>query len=158
LDGSAGGDCITMATATKRRPARVEPSAADIIAWIEHYCFVPEGKLLGEKIKLAQWQRDCIREIYDNPAGTRRAIFSFGRKNGKTTLCALLMLVHLCGLKARPNSQLYSTAQSREQAALIFHTAAKIVRMSVRLREAVEIKEAAKILICRELGTMYRAL
>lgn len=129
-----------------------------IIDWIEDYCFVPEGKLLGQRIHLAEWQRDEVRKIYDNPAGTRRAILSFGRKNGKTTLCALLLLVHLCGPRAITNSSMFSTAQSRDQAALIFHMAAKIVRMSPGLRDNVKIKDTTKELTCPELQTRYRAL
>lgn len=67
------------------------------INWIEKYCVVPEGPLHGRLIKLQPWQKDNIRRIYDNPAGTRRAILSFGRKNGKTALAACLLLLHLCG-------------------------------------------------------------
>lgn len=62
-----------------------------------------------------------------------RAIISFGRKNGKTALSAMLLLLHLCGPEARPNSQLYSAAQSRDQAAILFNLAAKMVRFSPTL-------------------------
>jgi phage terminase large subunit-like protein len=79
-----------------------------MIEWIEKYLFVPEGRWIGEKIILAEWQKHEIRKIYDNPARTRRAIISFGRKNGKTSLAAMLLLAHLCGPEAVKNSQLYS--------------------------------------------------
>lgn len=107
-------------------------------------------------MKLRAWQRKIIRDIYDSP--TRTAIVSFGRKNAKTTLSALLTLVHLCGPEARANSQLFSAAQSRDQAAILFALAAKIVRMSPTLREYVGIRDTAKQLYCGELGTLYRAL
>lgn len=128
------------------------------IEWIEKYCCVPEGLDLGKPVKLRIWQRREIRKIYDNPNGTRRAIISFGRKNGKTALAAFLLLLHLCGLEKRYNSQLFSTAQSRDQAALLFALAAKVVRMSPSLRDIVIIKETAKQLVCPDLGTLYRAL
>jgi phage terminase large subunit-like protein len=143
---------------------RSEPSgivsAADVIAFIEAVCFVPEGKHVGEKLKLYGWQKREIERIYDNPVGTRRAILSFGRKNGKTTFAACLLLAHLCGppAKNRPNSQLFSAAQSRDQAAIIFALAAKMVRMNPALSQAVTIQETAKSLTCPELGTRYRAL
>ena len=54
--------------------------------------------------------------------------------------------------------QLYSTAQSREQAGYLFALAAKIVRSSPELRSRVHIREHAKELFDRELGTRYRAL
>lgn len=107
---------------------------------------------------LRDWQRKEICRIYDNPYGTRRAILSFGRKNAKTTLAAFLLLLHLCGPEKRPNSQLYSAAQSRDQAGILFSLAAKIVRMSPTLREVVTIRDTAKQLYCPELGTLYRAL
>jgi phage terminase large subunit-like protein len=109
-------------------------------------------------VVLRYWQRDEIGKIYDNPVGTRRAILSFGRKNAKTTLSAFLLLLHLCGPEARANSQLYSAAQSRDQAAILFALAAKIVRMSPELQSVVAIRDTAKQLFCKELGTLYRAL
>lgn len=126
------------------------------IQWIEDHCCIPEGKFVGQPVRLREWQRDIIREIYDSP--TRRAIVSFGRKNAKTTLSAFLLLLHLCGPESRPNSQLYSAAQSREQAAILFALAAKTVRMSPDLRDWVVIRDTAKQLFCAERGTLYRAL
>jgi phage terminase large subunit-like protein len=128
------------------------------IAWIEAYCRVPEGSLVGQPVRLREWQRKEIRRIYDNPAGTRRAILSFGRKNGKTALSAFLLLLHLCGPEARANSQLYSAAQSRDQAAILFALAAKVVRQSPDLSTYVGVRDTAKQLHCQELGTLYRAL
>ena len=144
----------------RRQPSDDKVTGADIIAFIEEVCFVPEGKFVGKKLELFEWQKAEIRRIYDNPYGTRRAILSMGRKNAKTTLAACLLLAHLCCPPARnkPNSQLYSAAQSRDQAAIIFSLAAKMVRMNPALSHAVTIQETAKSLICAELGTRYRAL
>jgi phage terminase large subunit-like protein len=133
-------------------------TAAHIINWIQTRCRVAEGKRIGQPFLLDDWQKREIERIYDNPLGTRRAILSVARKCGKTGLASVLLLVHLIGPKARPNSQLYSTAQSREQAALIFAMAAKIVRMSPELRDSVVIRESMKQLYCPDLGTLYRAL
>jgi phage terminase large subunit-like protein len=140
------------------RPAKFETDADWVIGWIQKHCRIPEGKDVGKEVVLRQFQRDAIVRIYNNPAGTRRAIISFGRKNAKTTLVAFLLLVHLCGPKALANSQLFSAAQSRDQAALIFSLAAKIVRMSPTLCHSVTIRDTAKQLFCPGLGTLYRAL
>jgi phage terminase large subunit-like protein len=80
------------------------------------------------------------------------------RKNAKTALASFLLLLHLCGPEARPNSQLYSAAQSRDQAAILFALAAKVVRMSPDLSAVVVIRDSGKQLFCPELGTLYRAL
>lgn len=126
------------------------------VRWIHEHCRVPEGAKVGQPINLLSWQVDVLKGIYDSP--TRRAIVSFGRKNGKTTLAALLLLLHLCGPFYRKNSQLYSAAQSRDQAAILFALAAKIIRMSPDLHSVVQIRESGKQLVCPELGTIYKAL
>ena len=128
------------------------------IRWIETHCRIPEGKFVGQPVKLRPWQKKEIKRIYDNPHGTRTAILSFGRKNAKTTLSAFLLLLHLVGPESVPNSQLVSTAKSRDQAALLFDLAAKIVRMSPTLNDYVGIRSANKNLYCPDRGTVYRAL
>lgn len=128
------------------------------IAWIEKYCRVPDGRDVGKPVRLRDWQKAEIIRIYDNPAGTRRAILSFGRKNGKSALSSFLLLLHLCGPEAVRNGQLYSAAQSRDQAAILFSLAAKTVRMSPDLAAVVSPKDTAKMLVCPDLGTVYRAL
>jgi phage terminase large subunit-like protein len=139
-------------------PSGREFTADDVIGWIEEFCRVPDGAGVGAKVTLRDWQRQEIRKIYDNPAGTRRALVSFGRKNAKTTLAAFLLLGHLVGKQSKPNSQLVSAAQSKEQAGVIFALAAKIVRMSERLSQAIIIRDHTKELYCPARGTLYRAL
>lgn len=126
------------------------------IAWIEEHCRVPEGKFVGQPVKLRPFQKDIIRGVYDGQ--TRRAIVSVGRKNAKTATSAMLLLLHLVGPEARRNSQLYSAAKSKEQAAILFSLAAKMVRMSPDLAEYITVRDHLKQLACEELGTLYRAL
>src|SRR6185369_5322907 len=128
----------------------------EAIQWIEDHCCIPAGKFVGQPVRLRDWQRKIIKDIYDSP--TRTAIVSFGRKNAKTTLSAFLLLLHLCGIESRPNSQLYSCAQSRDQAAILFSLASKIVRMSPDLRDLIVVRDNAKQLFCSERGTLYMAL
>lgn len=119
---------------------------------------MPEGASVGKPVKLRGWQKADLRKIYDNPYGTRRAIISFGKKNGKTSLAACLLLLHLCGPEAVPNSQLPSTAQSRDQAAVLYGLATKMVRLSPELSAVVVPRDTVKQLYCPDLGTLYRAL
>lgn len=126
------------------------------IKWIELACRIPDGKMVGKPVKLTAAQKAWIHQLYDTP--TRTFILSMGRKNAKTAFSAFLLLLHLVGPEARANSQLYSAAQSREQAAVLFGYASKVVRMSPELSEYVQVKDSAKMLVCRWLGTEYRAL
>ena len=75
-----------------------------VIAFIERHCPTPDGAHVGKPIKLDAFQRRFITAIYDNPAGTRRALLSLARKNGKTALIAGLVLAHLVGPEAKLNS------------------------------------------------------
>lgn len=126
------------------------------IAWIQAMCRIPDGKLVGKPVRLTDAQKSWIKQIYDTP--TRTFILSMARKNAKTATSAFLLLLHLCGPEAKPNSQLYSVAQSRDQAAILYGYASKVVRMSPDLSEYVQLKESAKTLVCPELGTVYKAL
>lgn len=137
---------------------RVETRGQRNIRWIEDHCRIPEGKDVGKPVKLRPWQKRDILKIYDNPAGTRTHIESFGRKNAKTTKAAFLLLLHLAGPEAVANSQLVSTASSKEQAALLFELAAKVVRMSPTLKPFIGIRDHNKHLYCTDLGTTYKAL
>ena len=145
--------------AQRASPGRAETRGERNIRWIQEWCRIPEGKrqLIGKPVVLREWQKAELLKIYDNPAGTRQAIISFPRKNGKTALIAFLLLLHLVGPEAVPNSQLYSSAQSRDQAATVFKLAAKIVRLNPDL-SCVTIRDTAKELLCSELGTYYAAL
>ena len=42
-----------------------------VIAFIERYCRVPEGAMVGQPLRLDEFQRRFVLEVYDNPAGTR---------------------------------------------------------------------------------------
>lgn len=150
-----------MTSPRKSRPKRAssgkdKPDWEKYCDWLEEHCRIPEGRDVGKPLKLRPWQRELMENIYGSP--TRRAIISFGRKNGKTAISAFLLLLHLAGPKSRPNSQLFSAAQSREQAAVLFNLAAKCVRMSPALSAAITVRDSTKELIFAERGTKYRAL
>lgn len=132
--------------------------AGRVIAFIEKHCVTPDGAHVGMSMVLADFQKDFIRSVYDNPDGTRRAILSVSRKNGKTGLIAGLLLAHLVGPEAKQNSQIVSGAMSRDQAALVFNLAAKMVQLSPKLSGIVRIIPSGKRLIGLPLNTEYRAL
>jgi phage terminase large subunit-like protein len=129
-----------------------------VCAFIERYVKIPEGSLVGQPLKLAEFQRKFILDIYDNPAGTRRAYLAIARKNGKTATIASLVLAHLVGPEAVLNSQLVSGARSRDQAALVFNLAAKMVQLSPELSKLVRIVPSGKRLIGLPMNTEYKAL
>jgi phage terminase large subunit-like protein len=132
--------------------------AARIIEFIQRFCVTPEGASVGQPMVLADFQKQFLRDVYDNPAGTRRAILSIARKNGKSGLIAGLLLAHLVGPEAKQNSQIVSGAMSRDQAALVFNLAAKMVQQSPKLSSLVKIIPSGKRLIGLPLNVEYKAL
>jgi phage terminase large subunit-like protein len=142
----------------RRKPKEWASRASRNIAWCEEHLHLPEGPRVGERLVMAEFMKVDFRAIYDNPHGTRRAIISRGRKNAKTCECAFILLLHLCGPEHRLNGQLFSCAQSRDQAAVLFHLASKVIRLSPKLRDFITIRDAAKQLFCPALGTTYKAL
>ena len=149
---------IKEAGIRRRLLASLAPRAQRVVAFIETHLCVPEGKDAGKPVVLRNWQIAELQKIYGNNRKTRRAILSFGRKNGKTALAAMLLLVHLVGPEARPNGQLYSAARSREQAAVLFRLAPAMVRRSPAIAVEVSVIESKKEMRVPALGTVYRAL
>lgn len=129
-----------------------------VVSFIERYCLAPEGAHVGQPIQLAKFQKDFIRAVYDNKDGTRRAYLSMARKNGKTSLIAALVLAHLVGPEAEQNSQIVSGAMSRDQAALVFNLASKMVQLSPELSPIVRIVPSGKRLIGLPRNVEYKAL
>ena len=109
--------------------------AGRVIEFVHRYLVVPEGDLIGKPIRLDEWQQRFIRDIYDNPAGTRRAFLSIARKNGKTGTIACLLLAHIVGPEAKLNTRIISGAMSKEQAAEVYNLAAKIIQLSPELSD-----------------------
>lgn len=117
---------------------------------------MPKGDFVGRPVVLRDWQKDVIRRAYGSP--TRQLVLSVARKNAKTALIAMLVLAHLVGPEARRNAEIYSAAQSRDQAGIVFDLAAKMARMSQDLMRMIVIRESAKELFCPATGVRYKAL
>lgn len=125
--------------------------------FVETYCRVPEGALVGQPIQLADFQERFFYALYDNPHGTRRAYLSIARKNSKTATIAAILLVHLVGPEAQLNSHIQSGAMSREQAGQVYKYAAKIVQLSPELSGLVRIVPSSKKLIGLPMNVEYAA-
>lgn len=129
-----------------------------MIRFIEKYCRVPEGKLVGQPIVLAEFQKKFIREVFDNPTGTRRAYLAISRKNGKSALIAAIVLAFVVGPFQQQNAQIISGARSREQAALVFKLASKMIYLEAALTKLARIIPSAKTIIGLASNVEYRAI
>jgi phage terminase large subunit-like protein len=123
---------------------------------------VPSGTGQGKPFKLEQWQTKFIRDIYEPHRGgkrvVRRAILSVARKNGKTALTAGIALAHLVGPEAIPNGEIYSAANDRDQASIVYKFARQIVLLEPDLQGKIDMIPSTKTMIGRKTGSVYRAV
>lgn len=146
----------------KRGFWRNKVRADRVVAFIQ--CLtIPSGVGQGSSFKLRPWQEKFIRDIYEpcDENGrriVRDAVLSMGRKNGKTAIIAALVLVHLVGPEAIPNGEVYSAANDKDQAAIVFKFAAQFVRADPELEELCQVIDSTKRIVCRGNGSFYRAL
>ena len=149
---------------TKAQKAALAPPRGERMArFIQKYVRVPEGALVGKPMVLLPEQTRFINDVYNNvrPDGrlrTRRGVLSIARKNGKTGLIGALLEGHIIGPETKPNSQIYSAARSRDQAALVFNYAAKSLRMNPKLEGLVQITDSSKKIVGLAKNASYKAL
>ncbi len=135
-----------------------ETNGQKVIRFVEQLCPVPEGQHVGKPIVLADFQKKFILDIYDNPHGTRKAILSIARKNGKTALLAGLILAHVVGPMRKQNTQVVSGAMSRDQAALVYNLAAKMLDLQPKFAGLYKSIPSSKRIVGLKSNVEYRAL
>lgn len=123
---------------------------------------IPEGLKVGQKFSLIEWQKQWFKEVFKEREGKRvvkMAICSIGRKNAKTTTNALTLICMMTikGL-ARANSNIYSGAASRDQAALIYDLMKKIIQFSPILKTKLKIIDSKKMIVNMSNGCTFQAL
>ncbi|MBN9573788.1 MAG: terminase large subunit [Alicycliphilus denitrificans] len=132
--------------------------AERIIEFVQRYLRVPEGKDVGQPMVLADFQKQFIVDVFDNPHGTRRAILSQGRKGGKTALIAAILAAFIVGPEARQNATAVSGALSREQASLVFRLCCLMIQQSPKLAPLVRVIPSGKRIIGLPMNVEYRAM
>jgi phage terminase large subunit-like protein len=96
-----------------------DPSPADKAIRFLESLKVPEGRLAGKPVKLAQFQKQFIRGAFAD--GISIGVLSIGRGNGKTTLSAGLALGALLGeWDDQPKREIVIGAKTRQQGAIAF--------------------------------------
>lgn len=167
----------SSSTKRKRKPAtgrrsnnRVKkPTRGDLMIEFLHTLKIPDGPKAGMPLRLDEFQINVIKEIYDHEKHNdefemvlrvvRQAVMSVARKNGKTALASGLVLGHLVGPEAhRWGNQCYSAAFEREQAALIYRSAASQVVMDEQLSGLLRCIDSGKKILCPSNNSIYHAL
>jgi len=132
-----------------------------VIRFIEHLT-IPSGTGQGKRFRLEPFQKAFIRDCYEPHTGTRRtvrrAILSMARKNGKTALIAAIVLAHLVGPEATVHGEIYSAANDRDQASIVYKFCKQIVDLEPDLAAELEVIPSTKTMVARRTGSVYRAI
>jgi phage terminase large subunit-like protein len=154
-----------VATRAQPRPQRtaVGRQRADRIITFIELLTVPSGIGQGKQFKLMPWQKRFLRDIYepsyrDGRRAVRRAILSVARKNGKTALIAGLVLAHLVGPQQIVNGEIYSAANDRDQASIVYKFCKQLVEREPSLRKCIQVIPSTKTMIGLNTGSVYRAI
>jgi phage terminase large subunit-like protein len=117
----------------------------------------------GSPFVLQPWQADYIATLFgwrskaDRSRRYRESLAGLPRKNGKSTLASGIMLYSMLA-EGRQGAQIYSAAQTRDQAGLIFAMAARMVRQSPKLSKRLKIIDSTKRITYQKAGSFYRAI
>ena len=132
--------------------------AERVMRFGEKYLRIPEGAKAGQPLKYDLFQEVFLYAVFDNKKMTRIAILSLARKNGKTALIATILLAFLVGPEAKLNTQIASGAMSREQAAIIFNLACKMIAFNPELQDLVRVIPSGKKLVGLNMNVEYKAM
>ena len=159
----------------KKKPAKAAAEALEGLPWeaeglsrvdrvVAFLEFLPitSGALAGSMMQVRPWQREFLEAVYGVAEGVSRpvrtAVLSMPRKQGKTQIAAGLALCHLSGPEAEQRGQVYSAANDRAQAALIYNEMAAIIERVPFLDERISLRRHAKEMEDFENGSVYAAL
>lgn len=133
------------------------------VRFIEELLVHTKGRWAGVPFKLMDWQRDdIIRPLFgtigkDGKRQYRTAYVEIPRKNGKSEVAAAIAL-KLLFADGEEGAEIYGAACDREQASLVFHVAADMVRRQPLLSQKCKIVDSQKRIILPSKSSFYRAI
>ena len=124
----------------------------------------PKGGTPKERpcIRWLPWQEKLIADIFatkkaDGTRQYREAFIEVPRKNGKTTTIAGCVNRQLF-LSPEYGQEIYSAANDRDQAAIVFQMAASMIRANPALSKRCRIYDSTKRIVRTDTESFYRAL
>ena len=139
------------------RKAAQATRAIQIINKLTH----TKGPFAQQPFQLRPWQVRILRQLFATRSDGRRqyrtCLLMLPRKNGKTELAAALAIYFLL-FDGEIGGEVYSAAADKDQAALVFHVAAQMIRNDPELLAVCEIIDSQKRIVHRQSGSFYRAI
>lgn len=121
-----------------------------------------KGKWDGKPFFLLPWQEQIVRDIFGivNTEGKRQfrsAYIEIPKKNGKSELAAAIALYLLYG-DGEASAEVYSCANDRSQASIVFDVAKRMVEKSPALLKRSKIAAATKRIVNYRNAGFYQVL
>lgn len=144
------------------------PRADRAQAFFERVLVHTKGKYARTPFILDDWQRDdIIRPLFGTVSWSNEqdayirqydlAWIELARKNGKSELLSGIALLMLCA-DDEESAEVYSVAADRDQAALVFNVAKRMVELSPVLSKRLEIVDSRKRILDRRTNSIYAVL
>jgi len=138
-----------------------EKKADHAVAFIQNLKHT-KGKWDGKPFFLLPWQEQIVRDIFGivNPEGKRQfrsAYIEIPKKNGKSELAAAIALYLLYG-DGEASAEVYSCANDRSQASIVFDVAKRMVEKSPALMKRSKIAAATKRIVNYRNAGFYQVL
>lgn len=144
-----------------------ERAAQEIVEAFRQYAVHIKGPLAGQPAPLKPWQEKWLLKLFGtlDEEGQRQFHTVFvlePKKVGKTFVAAFLCLL-LISIFGEQGAEVYSLANSREQASEVFKAARQLVELSPALQELGfdpkrDIRPSTKTIYYRPFGAVYKAL
>jgi len=118
-------------------------AARQAIDFFPDYLKHIKGPKAGQPFKLARWEKAIIANLFGwkRPDGTRRyreAFIFVARKNGKTSMAAGI-IIYVLTSDGEPGAEIYSSANDRDQARLVFKTVKGMILASEQVQKYCKI-------------------
>lgn len=144
-----------------------EVKAARVIRFFETCLTHEKGKLRGQPVLLDPWEKRILRDIFgwemvDADSGDwvrrfKRVFLFLPKKNGKSLLASGIAL-YLLVCDREPGTEVYSCANDKKQASLVFNVAAGMVRRCAQLKRRIKVTDSQKVMASHGNGGSYITL
>lgn len=143
--------------------SRYDVNKADCaVAFVEQLRHVKTSEWAGKLFFLLPWQEQIVRDLFGvvKPDGYRQfrhAFVEVPKKSGKSELAAAIALYLLCA-DGEMGAEIYSVANDREQAAIVFNLAMQMALDNPVLRKYCKFVESRKRIVFTPTRSFYTAM
>lgn len=129
----------------KRDDIYFDPVQAMVMVdFAEEHCYQWEGDWRGKPVKFEPWQKFCFMQLFgwirkDNSRRRfNRFYLQISKKNGKSTMCAVLSLFHLFADERVNTPKVFTAANNEDQAKICVNMAGRIIQQSPSMMDYVD--------------------